>query len=85
MGLSGMPRRYSRYPDYLYYINLLSSLGSFIVLIRVFVILTLFFNSMVYKRLILWVNIKSDRLEWVEGQPSKFHTFTALPIISRLK
>ena len=63
MGLRGMPRRYSRYPDYLYFINLLSSLGSFIVLIRVFIILIIFFDSMVYKRLILWTNIKSDRLE----------------------
>lgn len=48
LGLNGMPRRYPDYPDAFYGWNLVSSLGSFISILSVFLFIFIIYNQLVY-------------------------------------
>ena len=53
LGLAGMPRRYRDYNDCYYVWNKLSSLGSFITIIRVVLILLIFWEAFTIKRIVI--------------------------------
>lgn len=81
LGLAGIPRRYSDYPDSYTSWNILSSLGSLISFIRIMLII-----------LIVWERIISNRnpsqplnsprsLEWYQNLPPAEHSYSELPIL----
>nr|YP_010585966.1 cytochrome c oxidase subunit I [Abaria herringbona]UZZ43702.1 cytochrome c oxidase subunit I [Abaria herringbona] len=82
LGLAGMPRRYSNYPDSYLSWNLVSSLGSsmsFIAVIYFFIIIWL---SMMNKNISLFpINIKTF-IEWYQLTPPTEHTFNELPLLN---
>lgn len=92
LGLAGLPRRYSDYPDAYAGWNLLSSFGSIISLIGVF-----FFIYVIYRTFtdripaVNWhlneffnlptENSSLNSLEWTHPSPPAHHTYNELPYI----
>ena len=100
LGMQGMPRRISDYPDAYTGWNLTSSIGSLVS-----VIATVIFLYLVYKQLKenlessryawkVWefmsdflrslLDISSNSLEWILLSPPKAHPYTSLPLASKI-
>ncbi|KAG6439884.1 hypothetical protein O3G_MSEX001175 (mitochondrion) [Manduca sexta] len=82
LGLAGMPRRYSDYPDSYISWNLISSLGSYISLLAVMMILIIIWESMIYQRITLFPLNMSSSIEWYQNLPPAEHSYNELPILS---
>ena len=64
LGLSGMPRRYSDYPDCYYLYNKISSLGSYLSLIGVLLFVLILWESLSRQRVLVSNFISPVSLEW---------------------
>jgi cytochrome c oxidase subunit 1 len=64
LGLAGMPRRYSDYPDCYYVWNKISSLGSFITVLSVMFFVVILWEAFVTQRSTMFVYHNSVHLEW---------------------
>jgi cytochrome c oxidase subunit 1 len=83
LGLSGMPRRYSDYPDSYLYWNLVSSFGALISLIATFLFVYIVWEGAVRgRRIIDGVAIRRS-VEWNHSFPPEDHTFNQLGILIR--
>ena len=84
LGLAGMPRRYSDYPDAYALWNEVSSIGSFISGASVLLFLYLIYEAFARKRLAgdnPW-GPGATTLEWTLSSPPPFHQYETLPRIS---
>lgn len=81
LGLISIPRRYSDYPDCFLFLNLVSSLGSWVSLTSILLLILIVFEGFVKLHVLIWVNYKANWLEWLEGQPPKSHSFKSLPVV----
>nr|ALO64426.1 cytochrome c oxidase subunit I [Nomada flavoguttata] len=84
LGLMGMPRRYSDYPDSYYCWNLISSIGSIISLNSLFFLIFIILESMMSKRLILFKYNKCS-IEWLNSNPPLNHSYNETPLINLIK
>nr|YP_007026934.1 cytochrome c oxidase subunit I [Nuttalliella namaqua]AFV32079.1 cytochrome c oxidase subunit I [Nuttalliella namaqua] len=75
LGLSGMPRRYSDYPDYYYKWNNLSSFGSIITFISTIFFLIIIWDSMTKTRKMMSIYSLSSYQEWHMNFPPSSHTY----------
>nr|YP_009441839.1 cytochrome c oxidase subunit I [Ips sexdentatus]AOY39592.1 cytochrome c oxidase subunit 1 [Ips sexdentatus] len=83
LGLSGMPRRYSDYPDAYLMWNVISSIGSMISLISVFYFIFIIWESFSSQRQgISSLNLNSS-LEWLQNLPPSDHCYDELPAVSK--
>nr|ABV44274.1 cytochrome oxidase subunit I [Ostrinia orientalis] len=83
LGLAGMPRRYSDYPDAYISWNIISSLGSYISLLAVMLILIIIWESMINQRMILFSLNLTSSIEWYQSNlPPAEHSYNELPILS---
>uniref|UniRef100_UPI001F141C4E cytochrome c oxidase subunit I n=1 Tax=Amraica recursaria TaxID=1502316 RepID=UPI001F141C4E len=82
LGLAGMPRRYSDYPDSYISWNIVSSLGSYISLLAVMFMLIIIWESMINQRMILFSLNMSSNIEWLQNLPPAEHSYNELPILS---
>jgi len=98
LGLQGMPRRISEYPDSFAGWNLVSSIGSFISLASTFIFIIILYTQLAYGTAVSrnpWEGIKyysdtlrylilraSHSLEWNLNSPPMPHPFVNLPIQS---
>nr|YP_010610785.1 cytochrome c oxidase subunit I [Eledone cirrhosa]WAP91606.1 cytochrome c oxidase subunit I [Eledone cirrhosa] len=73
LGLAGMPRRYSDYPDSYTKWNMLSSMGSMLSLTSVVFFMFIVWESMISQRTIIWSNHMNTSLEWNNRLPVDFH------------
>nr|QKY63911.1 cytochrome c oxidase subunit 1 [Triatoma vitticeps] len=81
LGLSGMPRRYSDYPDSFTCWNIISSLGSTISLIGIILFLFIIWESMISKRQIIFPQSLSTNVEWFQKYPPAEHSYSEIPMI----
>nr|AFJ53903.1 cytochrome c oxidase subunit 1 [Celleporella hyalina] len=73
LGLAGMPRRYSDYPDSLTTWNAMSSLGSVISFLAVCLFVAMMVESMSCKRSVVFSLSSSNVLEWNSNLPLDYH------------
>lgn len=73
LGLAGIPRRYSDYPDCYTKWNIVSSIGSIISLTRVLFFIFIVWESLISQRTIIWSNHLTTSLEWDNRLPTDFH------------
>lgn len=83
LGLRGIPRRYSDYPDIFLKWNLVSSIGSLISLVRItFILYIIWERFMSNRKRLSGINLRSS-IEWLQALPPAEHSYSELPIISR--
>nr|UGS80439.1 cytochrome c oxidase subunit I [Lachesilla sp. LaspGHN] len=80
LGLSGMPRRYSDYPDAYTSWNLVSSLGSMISLIAIILFMIILWESFSF-RMPLFSHSSNSSIEWNQKYPPSEHSYNELPMI----
>lgn len=78
LGLNGIPRRYSDYPDVFLYWNIVSSLGSLLSLFGVIFFLYLIWEGIVLKFSNYRTYYVASSLEWVRDTPPIDHTFNQI-------
>nr|WFP43241.1 cytochrome c oxidase subunit I [Callimenellus fumidus] len=81
LGLAGMPRRYSDYPDVYTSWNILSSLGSTISFIGIMLLIFIIWESMVTNRTVVSSLHMPSSLEWFQNHPPAEHSYAELPIL----
>nr|QDA21651.1 cytochrome c oxidase subunit 1 [Trigomphus carus] len=81
LGLSGMPRRYSDYPDAYTAWNIMSSLGSIISLVGVFILIFIVWEAMTAQRPILSPLNLNSSIEWYQKLPPMEHSYAELPVL----
>nr|AKL90660.1 cytochrome c oxidase subunit I [Naria spurca] len=73
LGLSGMPRRYSDYPDCYTKWNVISSMGSMISFVAVLYFMVIVWEALISQRSVVWSTHLSTALEWDNILPADFH------------
>nr|AXS65672.1 cytochrome c oxidase subunit 1 [Cucujoidea sp. 40 KM-2017] len=82
LGLSGMPRRYSDYPDAYTLWNKISSLGSMITTIAVLMFIFIMWESIsLMRKSPIPTNMPSS-IEWLQKLPPSEHSYAELPMLS---
>nr|YP_010944768.1 cytochrome c oxidase subunit I [Mastigoteuthis agassizii]YP_010944774.1 cytochrome c oxidase subunit I [Mastigoteuthis agassizii]WMC20866.1 cytochrome c oxidase subunit I [Mastigoteuthis agassizii]WMC20872.1 cytochrome c oxidase subunit I [Mastigoteuthis agassizii]WMC20956.1 cytochrome c oxidase subunit I [Mastigoteuthis agassizii]WMC20962.1 cytochrome c oxidase subunit I [Mastigoteuthis agassizii] len=74
LGLAGMPRRYSDYPDCYTKWNMVSSMGSMVSLTSVLFFIFIVWESLISQRTVIWSNHLTTSLEWDNRLPTDFHS-----------
>lgn len=82
LGLNGIPRRYSDYPDAYATWNVISSSGSIISLIGVIILIFIVQERFLAARPTLFSRYQYSSIEWSHPFPPEDHTYNELPIIS---
>lgn len=73
LGLAGIPRRYSDYPDSFRRINLISSFGALISMVGVAIFISMVVESLRRQRAVLASDYSSTSLDWRTRLPLDFH------------
>nr|YP_010550078.1 cytochrome c oxidase subunit I [Ornithodoros phacochoerus]AIZ58635.1 cytochrome c oxidase subunit I [Ornithodoros phacochoerus]UYL27146.1 cytochrome c oxidase subunit I [Ornithodoros phacochoerus] len=81
LGLAGMPRRYSDYPDFFTKWNILSSIGSLISFTSVMIFILILWESLAHKRFIMTTQFIHTSIEWQLNYPPADHTFNQINIL----
>nr|YP_009643364.1 cytochrome c oxidase subunit I [Adrisa magna]AMR74995.1 cytochrome c oxidase subunit I [Adrisa magna] len=82
LGLSGMPRRYSDYPDSYTGWNIISSIGSTLSVISIIMFLMIIWESIISKRKIIFPDNMTSSIEWMQKTPPAEHSYNELPILT---
>nr|YP_001936212.1 cytochrome c oxidase subunit I [Buthus occitanus]ACA66066.1 cytochrome oxidase subunit 1 [Buthus occitanus] len=78
LGLSGMPRRYSDYPDAYSCWNMISSFGSYLSFVAILLFMCILWEGMVSFRGLSGMDYLPASSEWVHGFPPQDHTYSHL-------
>ena len=82
LGLNGIPRRYSDYPDAFTNWNVVSSLGRYISLVSVIFFRYIIWESLATSRASINNFIPSASIEWIQNLPPSEHSYNELSSIS---
>nr|YP_010586642.1 cytochrome c oxidase subunit I [Wormaldia unispina]UZZ44456.1 cytochrome c oxidase subunit I [Wormaldia unispina] len=83
LGLAGMPRRYSDYPDMYLSWNIISSLGSMMSLVSIIFFIFIVWESFINKRYSIYSNHSQSSIEWLQSFPPTEHSFNEIPILNK--
>ncbi|RLU14633.1 cox1 (mitochondrion) [Ooceraea biroi] len=81
LGLSGMPRRYSDYPDTFLSWNIISSIGSLISIMSTILLIFIIWEALSSKRKIISMFFPPSLLEWSSPYPPINHSYNEIPSI----
>ena len=82
LGLAGIPRRYSDYPDFYYGWNFLARIGSIISIISVIFFIFILWERLVSQRIVIFsIHVRSS-LEFFHTFPPFTHRYKSCPQIS---
>nr|QQQ88491.1 cytochrome c oxidase subunit 1 [Hyalella tiwanaku]QQQ88556.1 cytochrome c oxidase subunit 1 [Hyalella tiwanaku]QQQ88647.1 cytochrome c oxidase subunit 1 [Hyalella tiwanaku] len=81
LGLNGMPRRYSDYPDSFSSWNMVSSLGSYLSVLAMIFFIMMILESVVTKRQSLFSSSLSTSLDWAHPYPPADHSYSDVPML----
>ena len=82
LGLAGMPRRYSDYPDVFVKWNVISSYGSILSFVSVLFFIYILWESLVSQRSVIGSTHQSSSLEWQDNLPLDFHNMPETGLIT---
>nr|ASN65964.1 cytochrome c oxidase subunit 1 [Broscus cephalotes] len=82
LGLSGMPRRYSDYPDAYSTWNIISTIGSTMSFIGVLMFIYIIWESFISQRLVIFSNQLMSSIEWYQKFPPSEHSYSELPMLN---
>nr|AEI70445.1 cytochrome oxidase subunit I [Simulium chlorum] len=82
LGLAGMPRRYSDYPDAYTAWNVVSTIGSTISFIGVLFFLFIIWESMIAHRSVIYPIQLNSSIEWDQNLPPAEHSYAELPLLT---
>nr|YP_010547206.1 cytochrome c oxidase subunit I [Abia mengmeng]UYK52119.1 cytochrome c oxidase subunit I [Abia mengmeng] len=83
LGLNGMPRRYSDYPDAFLMWNIISSIGSIISFVSVLYLIFIIWESMISQRQIIFLSSMNSFIEWNQFLPPADHSFDEVPSVNK--
>lgn len=83
LGLAGMPRRYSDYPDAYMSWNVVSSVGSLISFVATLGFIFIVWESLVSLRPVLFATHLGTSIEWQHSFPPAEHSYNELVFISQ--
>nr|YP_009442060.1 cytochrome c oxidase subunit I [Japananus hyalinus]ARA90984.1 cytochrome c oxidase subunit I [Japananus hyalinus] len=81
LGLSGLPRRYSDYPDSYTYWNVLSSIGSMISLLSIMIMIFIIWESLTSQRMSVYSFNNNSSIEWLQQNPPQEHSYSEIPMM----
>jgi cytochrome c oxidase subunit 1 len=81
LGLNGIPRRYSDYPDSFTSWNSISSIGRYITLVSIIIFTFLIWESLACNRPSICNHLTNSRVEWSHNTPPSDHTYSELRMI----
>uniref|UniRef100_UPI00207AD557 cytochrome c oxidase subunit I n=1 Tax=Sambus femoralis TaxID=2946729 RepID=UPI00207AD557 len=81
LGLWGMPRRYSDYPDAYLSWNIISSIGSLISMLGTMMLIIIIWESFTSLRKSVFPLSLSSSIEWLQLTPPGEHSYSELPIL----
>nr|AAF70505.1 cytochrome oxidase I [Oestrus ovis] len=82
LGLAGMPRRYSDYPDAYTTWNVISTIGSSISLLSILLFLFIIWESLLSQRQVLFPIQLNSSIEWLQNTPPSEHSYSELPLLT---
>nr|UJG45294.1 cytochrome c oxidase subunit I [Beris vallata] len=82
LGLAGMPRRYSDYPDAYNAWNIVSTVGSTISLFGILYFLYIIWESMISQRTVIFPIQLASSIEWYQNTPPAEHSYSELPLLT---
>nr|APU89530.1 cytochrome oxidase subunit 1 [Porcellio dilatatus dilatatus] len=80
LGLGGMPRRYSDFPDVYSFWNMISSIGSILSVLSVMLFLMIIWEAFLAGRNSIFTLSLSSSLEWLHPMPPADHSYDELPM-----
>lgn len=81
LGLAGIPRRYSDYPDSYLLWNIISSIGSTISLIRILFFIYIIWERFILKQKIIFNLQQHSSIEILQNTPPIEHRYNETPIL----
>lgn len=82
LGLAGIPRRYSDYPDAYTTWNVISTIGSSISLLGILFFLFIIWESLVSQRQVIYPIHLNSSIEWLQNTPPAEHSYSELPLLT---
>nr|YP_010582832.1 cytochrome c oxidase subunit I [Psychoda alternata]AQX36167.1 cytochrome c oxidase subunit I [Psychoda alternata] len=82
LGLAGMPRRYSDYPDSYTSWNIVSSMGSTLSFISIIFFIMIIWESMISNKVNIFSNHLNSSIEWLQNLPPAEHSYNEIPLLS---
>nr|ANP26550.1 cytochrome oxidase subunit I [Mnais costalis]BAW99956.1 cytochrome oxidase subunit 1 [Mnais costalis] len=83
LGLAGMPRRYSDYPDAYTAWNTMSTIGSAISVMGVIMLLFIMWEAIAGQRQVISPHALNTSIEWYQKMPPTEHSFSELPLMTK--
>nr|UZT67512.1 cytochrome c oxidase subunit 1 [Figites sp. ZJUH 20220009] len=81
LGLMGMPRRYSDYPDSYLMWNMISSIGSMISMVSIMLFIYIIWEGILVKRLMLFKKFLNTSIEWMHNYPPFSHSYNEITLM----
>lgn len=81
LGLNGIPRRYSDYPDAITSWNIVSSIGRYTSVVAILIFSFIIWEALRTNRPVIYNYIQPSYIEWFQASPPSEHSYSELTLI----